>query len=103
MKVDMDFKTATQDEKREYITEQLRSGIVTVTFTKVNGEQRVMPCTLQECFLPPVTVHYTNTDNPIDFPTPKKERKVNPDIISAFCTDKQEWRSFRIDSVLGIK
>ena len=99
----MDFKIATLDEKRDYILAQLREGVATVTFTKVNGEQRVMPCTLQESLLPPAPVHYTNTDNPIDFPTPKKERKVNPDIISAFCTDKQEWRSFRIDSVLGIK
>lgn len=94
---------ATIDEKREFILAQLREGVVNVEFTKVDGEHRVMPCTLQESFLPPAPVHYTNTDNPIDFPaTPKKERKVNPDIVRAFCTDKQEWRSFRIDSVISI-
>jgi len=95
----MDFKIATLDEKRDYILAQLREGVATVTFTKVNGEQRVMPCTLVESFLPAKPVHETNTDNPIDFP---KERKVNPNVISAWCIDKQEWRSFRIDSVTEV-
>lgn len=29
------------------IVEQLKSNILQITFTKVDGEQRVMPCTLQ--------------------------------------------------------
>jgi uncharacterized protein YdaU (DUF1376 family) len=48
-------------------------------------------------------VHITNTDNPVDFPPPKKEKKVNPDIMSVWCLDKKEWRSFRIANVISAK
>ena len=97
----MNFTTSTTDEKREYLTALLHEGEVKVTFTKVNGEVRVMPCSLKESLLP--VLHETNTENPIDILTPKKERKENPEIIRVFCTDKQAWRSFRIDSVLGVE
>ena len=76
-----------------------------VEFTKVNGETRSMPCTLKAQFIPdpipaPNFPHFTNTDNPIDFPKVKKE---NPDVMSVWCTDKQAWRSFRIANVISAK
>ena len=76
--------------------------IVEVTFTKVEGTVRTMPCTLNEALIPQ-PVHITNTDNPIDFPRPKKEKKFNPEVMSVFCTDKQEWRSFRLENVIEFK
>ena len=75
---------------------------VEVTFKKVDGEIRTMPCTLNEALIPQ-PVHITNTDNPIDFPKPKKEKKFNPAVFSVFCTDKQEWRSFRIENLISVK
>lgn len=98
----MMFEGLSQQEKRDLILALLHDGEIVVEFTKVNGEVRKMPCTLAESLLPPPPVHYTNTDSPIDFPKPKKERKQNLDVISVFCTDKQEWRSFRVDSVISI-
>ena len=74
-----------------------------VEFTKVDGTVRAMPCTLNEALLPPPPVHITNTDNPVDFPPLKKEKKVNPDIMSVWCLDKKEWRSFRIANVISAK
>jgi len=73
-----------------------------VEFTKVNGEVRSMPCTLKAALIPdPVPApHFTNTDNPVDFPKVKKE---NPDVMSVWCTDKQAWRSFRIANVISAK
>jgi len=73
-----------------------------VEFTKVNGEIRSMPCTLKAEFIPdPVPApHFTNTDNPIDFPKVKKE---NPNVMSVWCLDKKEWRSFRIANVISAK
>jgi len=88
---------------REHLSELLRSGECVVEFTKVNGEVRTMPCTLNETLIPPPPVHITNTDNPIDFPTPKKEKKINPDVMSVWCLDKKEWRSFRIANVISAK
>ena len=76
-----------------------------VEFTKVNGETRSMPCTLKAELVPdpipaPNFPHFTNTDNPIDFPKVKKE---NPDVMNVWCLDKKEWRSFRIANVISAK
>jgi hypothetical protein len=76
-----------------------------VEFTKVNGEVRSMPCTLKAEIVPdPIPAlnfpHFTNTDNPIDFPKVKKE---NPNVMSVWCLDKKEWRSFRIANVISAK
>jgi len=60
-----------------------------VTFTKANGEERVMPCTLKNDLLPPA-------------PVTESTRKANddPDLFKVFCTDRKEWRSFRFERVI---
>lgn len=85
---------------KDTIKKMLHESVCEVTFTKVNGDVRVMPCTLKADILPPMPVHVTNTDNPVDFPKVKKE---NPDVMSVFCMDKKEWRSFRVANVLNVK
>lgn len=64
-----------------------------VTFTKVDGEKREMPCTLMEGKIPAPT---TTTED-------KKQRRPNPNVVSVWCTDKNEWRSFRFDNLISIK
>jgi hypothetical protein len=91
------------DHTREQLSKLLQSGECIVEFTKVNGEIRSMPCTLNESLIPPPPVHFTNTDNPVDFPMPKREKKANPDVMSVWCLDKKEWRSFRIANVISAK
>lgn len=80
------------EEKRKDLSEMLHNHICEVTFTKVNGEQRVMPCTLKADVVPVVE---------------RKEgsaaKKQSPDTMSVFCTDKKEWRSFRIANVTHVK
>lgn len=88
---------------RDQLSELLHSGECVVEFTKINGEVRTMPCTLNESLIPQPPVHITNTDNPIDFPTPKKEKKVNPEVMNVWCLDKKEWRSFRIANLISVK
>jgi hypothetical protein len=90
-------------EKKSELNQLLREHAVEVTFTKVSGEVRVMPCTLKESLIPAQPVHVTNTDNPIDFPKVKREKKENPDVISAYCLDKKEWRSFRVANVTNVR
>jgi len=87
----------------EQLSELLHTGECVVEFTKVDGTIRSMPCTLSESLIPSSPVHITNTDNPIDFPAPKKEKKVNPDVLNVWCLDKKEWRSFRIANVISAK
>ena len=87
---------------KTWLRGNLAFGAVTVTFTKKDGEQRVMECTTSPSLVPPAPVHVTNTDNPIDFPVVKKVKKVNEDICSVYALDVNEWRSFRWDSVKSI-
>ena len=60
---------------------------VTVTFTKANGEERVMRCTT-DLGLVPAASH------------PKGERVPNPETKPVWDLDKMGWRSFRYDSVI---
>lgn len=77
---------------KEEIVALLQAGVCEVTFTKVNGEIRQMPCTLKSELLPVV-------DNKLN---EEKTRKQNPDNLSVWCTDKNEWRSFKIANVQQI-
>jgi hypothetical protein len=77
---------------REEIVAMLETGVCEVTFTKINGELRQMPCTLKTELLP--VINYKINE--------EKTRKQNPDNLSVWCTDKNQWRSFRIANVQKI-
>jgi hypothetical protein len=74
---------------REDMKSRLKNGVCKVSFTKVNGETRVMHCTLNESMIP-----QKNSDE-----DKRYERKENDGVIAAWDLDKQDWRSFRVDSV----
>ena len=66
----------------------LKETTVNVTFFKVNGDKREMRCTLNE------------DDIPKDKQPKGTGSKSSPkDSIAVFDLDKQEWRSFRYDSI----
>ena len=88
----IEFDKETIDQRREILKEQLTAGIAEVTFTKVNGEVRTMPCTLQAGLLPKIEVVEG-----------KQKKEPKPEVMSVFCTDKQEWRSFRVDNVISVR
>ena len=77
----------------------LAFGPVKVTFTKKDGTERVMECTTAPSLVPEEPAHMTNTDNPIDFPVVKREKKINEDICPVYDIESKGWRSFRWDSV----
>jgi hypothetical protein len=95
----IELQGITATERGTWLRTLLAQGVYDVTFTKVNGETRVMPCTLDPRRLPPAPVHESNTNNPIDFP---KVKKQNPENLSVWCVDKNEWRSFKIMNVTGV-
>lgn len=74
------------------ILELLYKNDCEVTFTKVDGTVRVMPCTLREAAMPERDVNKFH-----------ETRVVNEKVISAFCLDKNEWRSFRVANVTDVK
>ena len=79
------------DEGKNWIKSHLKMGRVTISFTKRDGTERVMNCTLQENVIVP---HDKKTD---------REKKVNDDVLSVWDLDKKEWRSFRFDSVKSVQ
>lgn len=70
----------------------LAEQIVEVTFTKKDGSNRVMRCTLNKDIIP---VNKLPTSS-------GSTRKTNPDVFSVFDTDIHDWRSFRKDSITQI-
>lgn len=87
---------------KTWLKEHLSAGEVKLVFTKKDGTDREMKCTTN-IDLVPQEIHETNTDNPIDFPKPKKEKKVNEDVMPVYDLEAQGWRSFRWDSVKEVK
>lgn len=73
----------------------LKFDVVEVTFTKADGSERLMKCTLQKSIVPAAT----KTD-PL---SQKKVREINEQVLPVWDIDKSAWRSFRVDSVKGIK
>jgi hypothetical protein len=74
---------------KENIVETLKQGVYEVTFTKVDGTIRTMPCTLKEDLLPKVEITEEK----------KSTRKINTETLRVYVTDINEWRSFRIENV----
>lgn len=72
---------------RETIIDQLRNGVVEISFEKKDGTERVMKCTLAQNKIPedklPKGTGHSSTD----------------DVQKVFDVEKQEWRSFRWDSL----
>ena len=80
---------------RQEIVAKLSQGIHTITFTKVDGTERTMPCTLDPTLLPAVEL--------IENEEKKVPRKLNIDTLRVFVTDINEWRSFRIENLKNIQ
>ena len=74
---------------KEDITKKLHEGICKIIFTKANGDERVMSCTLNETILPEVVKEIEK----------KAPREKSKDSLAVWDTDKDAWRSFRWDSV----
>ena len=73
------------------LIEALQKGTVTVTFQKIDSDEvRVMPCTLN-----PVVLKANGVNAVIE--------SINPDThhIAVWALDKDAWRSFRVETVLG--
>jgi len=85
----------TTENKRNEYTAVLHNNICVVTFTKRDGSERVMRCTLKTEHLPVLPV--------VESTTLKTPRKKSDTTICVWDLDKSAWRSFTVDSVKSIK
>lgn len=89
----MKFDKESTETRREKLVEMLTRGVYDVTFTKVNGEIRCMPCTLRSDIIPAIEPKENKQD---------QKKKNNPDNMSVWCINKKEWRSFKIANVIEV-
>ena len=68
--------------EQEELVELLRQGVVRVRFTRSDGTEREMRCTLHSNYLPPPKPGATASE-------PK------PDLIVCWSVDSDGWRSFK--------
>lgn len=73
---------------REQLINMLRNQLVTVTFNKVNGDQRVMQCTLADQY---IAGHVIGTGMEHD-----------PNQIRVWDINENAWRSFRFENVTDV-
>jgi hypothetical protein len=70
---------------------QLEQNVLVVDFTKLNGDKRVMTCTLREDMKPRATKD--------DAMSQKKVREISDAVVSVWDVNAKGWRSFRYERV----
>jgi hypothetical protein len=73
---------------------QLEQNVLVVDFTKLNGDKRVMTCTLREDMKPPATKTDTMSQ--------KKVREISDAVVSVYDVNAKGWRSFRYDRINSV-
>lgn len=81
--------------KRDDVLKDLHHHIIEVSFNKVNGDQRVLRCTLDPQYLPP---NYNKQHL-----AEEHKKKENKETIAAWDLVNGGWRSFKIESVTYVQ
>jgi hypothetical protein len=97
MSLDIEYITEATDDldirdRHNEIMKLLWNHDCEVTFKKINGDVRVMPCTLRQEAIPQreaITLHET--------------RLYKPETLSVWCLDKSEWRAFKVGKVMHVR
>ena len=91
---------------RDWIKSLLNKQEITIRFTKADGTDRDMKCTLNWDLIPPATPKTVSGRVDGLFTEAKKERKdpkePDPAVIKVYDLEAQAWRSFRMDRLKKI-
>jgi len=72
---------------KEAYLETLANGVRTITFTKVDGTERIMEATLE-----PTMLREIYGDEAV-------AQQRNDDTLTVYDTEKKDWRSVRVSSI----
>ena len=89
-----------KEQIRDWVRGLLQNSEVTVTFTKADGTDRDMLCTLDHSRIPVSVAKPVSTTAPVDGivrESRKPRKEPDPHSIRVFDLEKQEWRSFRFE------
>lgn len=81
---------------REVLLERLRNNETVVTFTKLNGEQRIMTCTLNPKLIP-------EEHMPKGTKTEKEPSAKQLENIGVYDLNAKGWRSFKVANVTDVQ
>jgi hypothetical protein len=77
---------------RDFLIEMLKQHVVEVKFTKADGTERVMNCTLKS---DRITPYEKKTDR-------VKALSTDSDVVSVWDTEKDSWRSFKLSTLTAV-
>jgi hypothetical protein len=80
---------------KRWLKSHLAYGETTVVFTKKDGTERVMKCTTNSELVPAVEL--------VESTEPKKEKKVNEEVMPVYDLEAKAWKSFRWDSIKQVR
>lgn len=89
------FQNMTDEEWKNFaswLKTMLKLNTIDVTFTKKDGTERVMKCTLNPDKLPKKEINEE-----------KKAKKESETSMAVFDLEKKEWRSFTIKSIKRVE
>ena len=90
-----------KEQIRDWVKGLLSNGEVTVTFTKADGTDREMLCTLDGAKIPAKTISVSASSavasDAIVKENKKPRKEPDPHSVRVYDLEKQEWRSFRFD------
>jgi hypothetical protein len=91
MKTTSTWSDTEWDTFTELVKTKLAEGIITVTFNKKDGSERIMQCTLSPTIVPQTPLIEG-----------RKERAIPRNSISVYDTTARDWRSFIIKNVTQV-
>jgi hypothetical protein len=76
---------------KQSVAELARENVIRVTFTKSDGTERIMVCSLMDQYLPPI------------MEDAEVITKDNPNVLAVMDLQARSWRSFRINSIIKVE
>lgn len=93
-KLNFEESDLSVEERYDLVHSMLQDYVCNVTFLKVDGELRTMPCTLKEDMMP-VASQVIKEDVTTGFP--------NKNTLTVWCTDKNAWRAMRTANIKTVE
>ena len=88
---------------KQEVSKLLTEGKYQVVFTKSDGSERVMKCTLLADVLEPyIKAAEEHKKQLLAEGKEVKEKPENPDVLAVIDLENNGWRSFRLDSIKEI-
>ncbi len=89
---------------KELVAQKLKESVCKVVFTKTDGSERVMKCTLKEDVLRPYIEEIEKRNKQmLEEGKVVKQKPENPNLLAVIDLEAQGWRSFKLDTIKSVE